>query len=214
MTRVAFSLLTVLFLADGAPAAAPSDVPSAGHVQLLPNGDLSVHGWMRVAESYGSGDSAGNRVLERGEGWVRYENEHIECRKSVEMREHCLIVRQAIKWKTAQGRNSDLMLWDEKRAGWGHFPPDTQAVQDFYAILRRIPNLRLGLYVNYTGRALLESYAGKPQFVPRFPVHFGGSLHTTMIDQYFRPYVRKLAQRRGRARGTTHRVKKIPSAKE
>jgi len=537
---------------------------------------------MRVAENYGFADSAGNRMLEQGEGWVRYENEHIECRKSVEMREHCLIVRQAIKWQTVQGRNSDLilrirfhrpfdyyysaygfsspkilgrfiprgempeikeayrgactnstkyclfvgrkasvmidrlmangyvvygnpsrvsgdlatatypmfgwwglagwnpgqtdpvstfrknryseeggtieyrfhffdtgvkeeaqtlaadayygqrkealaeryypdyesicrpprkkiaftalvaanwaggvrkamgswtaklkemrgilddaglsdhqmyfwlMLWDGKRAGWGHFPPDTQVVHDFYSMVRRIPNVRLGLYVNYwaasvestvykdhpeyfssrrvncdggdkgfmgklpewgefmarevpkvveaygldfvffdnagfselgrgtipqnqhyarslatavhragaftiangdcpywdynyrefragdsevqdrevtghfqrwhfkkviltpefhplgtmirarghepshwihvTGRALLKSYADRPQFVPRFPVHFGGSLHRTMIDQYFKPYVRKLAQRRANARGTT-----------
>ncbi|MCD6221422.1 LamG domain-containing protein [bacterium] len=47
-----------------------------------------------------------------------------------------------------------------------------------------------------SGKAFFKWYADKPQFIPRFPIHFGGDiLPKILIDEIFIPYVKKLAER-------------------
>ena len=47
-----------------------------------------------------------------------------------------------------------------------------------------------------SGEAFLKWYADKPQFIPRFPVHFGGNLRNILIKEIFTPYVKKLSGRK------------------
>ena len=53
-------------------------------------------------------------------------------------------------------------------------------------------------YVKASGEAILKYYADKPQFIVRWPVHYGGDSHHRIAKEYFTPWVKQRAELLGR----------------
>ena len=57
---------------------------------------------------------------------------------------------------------------------------------------------RTGEFAEESYAAFLKWYAPRPQFSPRFPIHYGGERFNQMIEESFKPYVKILATRMAR----------------